>query len=402
LAEKLKRINIDNFDYELPSGKIARYPLPVRHDSKLLVYKNGKISGNIFKNIDEVIPRDSLIIFNDTKVIKARLLFSNSKGQLIEIFCLEPQGNNKEIESHFGKKESSEWVCLVGNLKKWKEKFLEKTVNEIKLKAEISGKSDEDHVIRFSWEPEDLSFGEILLRAGEVPLPPYIKRKAEKSDENSYQTIYARHEGSVAAPTAGLHFTDEVFNKLDAKGIKKDYITLHVGAGTFLPVKNDIYSHRMHSEIIKVDKGTIEKILNNNENVIAAGTTSLRTLESLYWIGVKIMNKINLENIKLFQWEVYEQLNDSGISVGKSMEAILNYLSAEKSSELCFETELLIIPGYEFKVTDILITNFHQPKSTLLLLVAAFIGESWENVYEYALKNDFRFLSYGDSSVLFR
>jgi S-adenosylmethionine:tRNA ribosyltransferase-isomerase len=401
LTETENQLNINDFNYELPSGRIARYPPGIRHNSKLLIYKKGKISEDIFFNIDKIIPQDSLLIFNDTKVIKARIHFDNFKEQEIEIFFLEPFGKHKELESSFGKTGCTEWICLIGNKKKWKEKFLKKTINGIKLKAEISGKNNEDFIIRFSWEPEDISFGEILLRTGEVPLPPYLKRKADKSDETSYQTIYAKHAGSVAAPTAGLHFTDETFRKLDAKKIMKDFITLHVGAGTFLPVKTDnALSHKMHSELIKINKRTIENVLKNIGKIVAVGTTSLRTLESLYWIGVKLCKNDIPE--KLLQWEAYELRKEISLSVEESLNGILNYMEKENLTELTFESELMIIPGYEFKITDILITNFHQPKSTLLLLIAAFIGDNWKDIYEYALKNDFRFLSYGDSSILFK
>lgn len=392
-----KEIKIKDFTYELTSEKIAQYPLEKRDESKLLVNNKGSISSDTFKNIIEYISENSLLIFNDTKVINARIYFYNRNGAKIEVFCLEPY--NEEIQQAFQKTSNCEWKCFVGNASKWKDEPLRLFLDDIELTAELLGVNDTFH-IKFSWKPEDLSFAEMLLKAGVIPLPPYMKRDAELSDSERYQTVYANTDGSVAAPTAGLHFTDEVLKNLKNKNIETEFLTLHVGAGTFKPVKAEtMEEHTMHSERFTVKKTAIEKIIHHlNKNIISVGTTSLRTLESLYWLGVQLSNNKNLNEFVVSQWEPYE--TQTNLSAEDSFKLLLDKMNDDSMYELHAETSLIIAPGYKFKAINGLITNFHQPNSTLLLLVAAFIGDTWKEVYDYALKNDFRFLSYGDSSLL--
>jgi S-adenosylmethionine:tRNA ribosyltransferase-isomerase len=407
-----EKILVKDYTYELPLNRIAQHPLVNRDESKLLIYNKGNFSESIFKNVATYIPEKSLLIFNDTKVINARILFESPAGKQtgtgkpIEIFCLEPEVE-KDIQLAFQKQGSTIWKCIVGNLKAWKGGKLEKKITckgeEFALNAELIEKTGDAFLIRFSWTPEKLTFAEILLKFGVIPLPPYMKRMADDEDAVRYQTIYANPEGSVAAPTAGLHFTNETFASLKDKNIICDYLTLHVGAGTFKPVKSEnISGHSMHGERFYVEKSTIENIFNYSGKVISVGTTSLRTIESLYWYGVRLINNKTLGNDGVFisQWEPYEQ--DNNITVNQSLEAVLNQMKKNNASYLSGMTEIIIVPGYEFKIINGLITNFHQPGSTLLLLIAAFIGNDWKMLYEYALNNDFRFLSYGDSSLLFR
>jgi S-adenosylmethionine:tRNA ribosyltransferase-isomerase len=399
-------ILLKDYTYELPLNKIAQHPLEKRDASKLLVYDNGKISENIFKDIANQIPQNSLLIFNDTKVINARILFESPAGKQVEIFCLEPV-DEKDIQRAFQQKGSAVWKCIIGNLKAWKSGVLKKKIvsegKEFILNAELLERGDDSFTVKFSWHPEGVTFAEILLRYGVIPLPPYMKRSADDEDSVRYQTIYSNIKGSVAAPTAGLHFTDEVFSSLKEKDIAADYVTLHVGAGTFKPVKSKaISAHSMHCEKFYVEKHTVEDILAHTGKIIAVGTTSLRTIESVYWFGVQLINGRTADNSEVFisQWEPYE----SGVNIPlkDSFEAVLKYLSQGGLAYLSGETEIIIVPGYEFKVFQGLVTNFHQPGSTLLLLIAAFAGNDWHKVYEYALNNDFRFLSYGDSSLLLR
>ncbi len=401
-----EKILLKDYTYELPLNRIARHPLKKRDESKLLIYDKGNISENLFKNISNYISEESLLISNDTKVINARILFESPAEKQIEIFCLEPDGE-KDIQLAFQKQGSAEWKCIVGNLKAWKGGKLEKKINaegeEFTLNAELIEKTGDAFMIKLEWNPENLTFAEILLKFGVIPLPPYMKRAADDEDSTRYQTIYANTKGSVAAPTAGLHFTEEVFSSLKEKNISADYVTLHVGAGTFKPVKTETISgHSMHSEKFYVEKSTIENILNHTGKIIAVGTTSLRTIESVYWYGVQLINNKTSGSgeVVVSQWEPYEQ--NQNISVKQSFEAVLEQLSKNNLQYLSGETEVIIVPGYEFKVINGLVTNFHQPGSTLLLLIAAFIGVDWKMLYEYALNNDFRFLSYGDSSLLFR
>jgi S-adenosylmethionine:tRNA ribosyltransferase-isomerase len=407
-----KRLLIESFNYYLPEEKIAKYPLQKRDESKLLIYKNQNIQEDNFLNLADYLPENSLTIFNNTKVVEARLLFKNEAGTSIEIFCLEPSENYADITTAMLETKRVLWKCLVGNARKWKDEILTKTFSliqkQIKLNAKKISRQDENFIVEFFWDDDTLSFAEVLHLAGVIPLPPYLHRNAEESDKENYQTIYAQHEGSVAAPTAGLHFTDELFKKLSAKNITKEFVTLHVGAGTFKPVKTTtIEQHEMHEEFFEVSIDLIEKILNNiDTKIIAVGTTTLRTLESLYWMGVKIsqqstvnrQQEITIENISIHQWDAYE-LND--ISVEQSLNALLNWIQENNLKKLIAKTQILIAPPYKLKIANALVTNFHQPKSTLLLLVAAVIGDNWKKVYDYALQNNFRFLSYGDGCLLF-
>jgi S-adenosylmethionine:tRNA ribosyltransferase-isomerase len=399
-------ILIKDFDYNLPDEKIAAHPLKERDESKLLVFQNQKIRTDNFKNLPAHLPSDATLILNNTRVIEARILFQKKTGGVIEIFCLEPSDNlshSVALSNH----QRVKWNCLIGGASKWKHgDILEKEItiegNKAILYAKYIEKKQDVFIIEFSWNAP-FSFAEVLHTAGLIPLPPYIKRTPIKEDSERYQTIFAKNEGSVAAPTAALHFTDKVFEDLNTKNISTSYVTLHVGVGTFKPVKTEtIAEHSMHAEQFEVTINTL-KHLTRNENIIAVGTTSLRTLESLYWIGVKITNGLirETEELKLEQWEAYE-LENKTLSYKESLEAIIKFLEEKKLETLFCQTSLIIIPGYQFFSAKALITNFHQPKSTLLLLVAAFIGNDWKTVYDYALKNEFRFLSYGDSNLLWR
>lgn len=396
-----KQIRIEDYTYQLPEEKIAAFPKSDRDSSKLLVYKNGRISENIYRNIDEYLHSGSLLVFNNTKVVQARLFFKKETGAQIEVFCLE-SAEQKDTATAFSQTGKVLWKCLLGGASKWKDGKLSLKVNNISIEIENKGKEGAVFLIEFSWQPAHLSFAEILHVAGKMPLPPYIKRKAEILDECTYQTIYSKEEGSVAAPTAGLHFTETIFRKLDAKNIQKLFVTLHVGAGTFKPVKSEfIADHEMHAEWIDVSLETIDRIRLQNTSIVAVGTTSMRTLESLYWMGLKSFYNpdISFQELQIKQWEVYE-LEGSSISVNEALTALISYLEKRKLSSIIIPTQIIIAPGYNYKIAKTLITNFHQPNSTLLLLVAALIGEDWTKVYKYALENDFRFLSYGDGCLL--
>jgi S-adenosylmethionine:tRNA ribosyltransferase-isomerase len=405
-----KKIVINDYTYSLPEDRIAKYPLAERDISKLLIFKKGEIEESIYKSIANYIPSGSLLIFNNTKVVEARLLFQKQSGGIIEIFCLEPCEQYTDITTAMLQKEKVYWQCLVGGASKWKPgQILEKNIHAdseiITLTARYVEKQINSFVIEISWTPASYSFAEILHFAGAIPLPPYIKRTAEDSDKERYQTVYARHDGSVAAPTAGLHFTENVFEELEKKGIQKDFVTLHVGAGTFKPVKTQtMQEHDMHAEWIDVSLKTIKNIIEKiNKPIIAVGTTSLRTLETLYWLGLKCHHlkngDIGWENTG--QWEPYENTSEN-ISAPDALKALVDWMEKKGIEKLVNKTSILIAPGYSFKLVNGLITNFHQPQSTLLLLIAALIGEDWKKVYAYALKNDFRFLSYGDGSLLWR
>lgn len=405
-----KELSVKDFDYLLPEDKIAIYPLQKRDQSKLLIYKNGNVSEDIYKNISTHLPEKSFLVFNDTKVIKARILFQKKTGAVIEIFCLEPHEKINDYAVVLQQRNSSRWKCMIGGAGKWKEKFLEKRVlingEEIFLKAALVEKLTDAYVVELSWTPGDYSFAEIIEHAGETPLPPYIKRKAEESDAEKYQTIYSHYEGSVAAPTAGLHFTEEIFSSLKEKNIETGFVTLHVGAGTFKPVKAaNMEGHEMHAEWIDVSTKFIEQLIENvSHDVFCVGTTSVRTVESLYWMGLKtfLNPEIDFKNLKIDQWEVYEKpLCNKNCSAVKSLQSLLTYLKNRKTERLFIQTQIIIAPGYSFKITHGIITNFHQPKSTLLLLVAAMIGKNWRNMYEYALNHEFRFLSYGDGCLIY-
>jgi S-adenosylmethionine:tRNA ribosyltransferase-isomerase len=394
-----KHISISDYSYDLPEGRIALYPLPARDQSKLLIYKGRTIKETIFRNLAEHLPEKSLVIFNDTRVINARILFQKPTGGRIEIFCLEPIRQNS-------KKGENTWHCLVGGAAKWKEGLLSHTCTvrgtETQLSAECLERKGEVFTIRFTWNPE-LNFEEVIDAAGTVPLPPYLKRAAEPEDAERYQTIYAAEPGSVAAPTAGLHFTDTVMHDLQSKNIQTGFVTLHVSAGTFKPVDAaTMEGHKMHAEWIDVKKEMIQKISQHEGPVVPVGTTSMRTLETLYWLGVKARLQPNASDLHLTQWELYEKpLSEIQIEKKEALQSLLDWMERSGMENLFTRTELLIAPGYRFRICRALITNFHQPRSTLLLLVAAVTGSDWKKIYEYALTHDFRFLSYGDSGLLF-
>lgn len=396
-----KKISILDYTYELPAGSIALHPLAERDASRLLVYKNGELSEDIYKNIAAHLPADSFLVFNNTKVIKARMRFQKSSGGIIEIFLLEPFGADYTSTLSATKKVS--WKCMIGGVSKWKEKALSAGMADFELKAVLLEKLSDAYVVEFTWTGSK-SFAEVLELAGDIPLPPYIKRKTETTDTSRYQTIYAADEGSVAAPTAGLHFTERVFERFTQKNIQTGFVTLHVGAGTFKPVKaSTMQDHEMHAEWIDVRAGMIEQlILQIEKNIVAVGTTSLRTLESLYWMGVKAALQPAIKTLGIGQWEVYEApLVNNQIAAAAALQALLNWMKANKKERLFTQSQILIAPGYTFKIAKAIVTNFHQPQSTLLLLVAAAVGDQWKTLYNYALENDFRFLSYGDGSLLF-
>jgi S-adenosylmethionine:tRNA ribosyltransferase-isomerase len=401
-----KNLSIADFTYSLPEEKIANYPLAKRDASKLLVYKESNIADDTYKNIASHIPENSLLVFNNTKVVEARLLFQKPTGGVIEIFCLEPHEQYADITTAMLQQGKVLWQCLVGGASKWKHgQVLKKIITayhkEIVLEAVYKEKRTDSFIIELSWWPGQMSFAELLHHAGAIPLPPYIKRKAEPGDNERYQTIYANTDGSVAAPTAGLHFTDVIFKKLEEKNIQTGFVTLHVGAGTFKPVKSEtMESHEMHAEFIEVAKGTIENLLQNlNNSIIAVGTTSLRTIESLYWLGVKYSIDDSLQSMKISQWEAYD-IAEQNIPVKQALRSLLDWMKKNNTEKLIAKTQIIIAPGYKPRIADALITNFHQPQSTLLLLVAALIGNDWRKVYAHALQNDFRFLSYGDGCLL--
>ena len=404
-----KDISISDFTYRLPEGKIAKYPFIPRDQSKLLIYREGKIKEDIYKNISGYISADSLLIFNNTKVIAARILFKKESGGAIEIFCLEPAGEVNDYPSVMNKTASIEWKCMIGGATKWKGGTLTKKIaiknKIIILCATRKQKLIDSYSVEFTWQPAHFSFAEIINKAGEVPLPPYIKRELEQKDKQTYQTIYARHQGSVAAPTAGLHFTARIFSSLKKKNIQTEYVTLHIGAGTFKPVKSSTMElHEMHAEWIDVSLSSIENIRDHGaKNIIPVGTTSLRTVESLYWMGVKcyLNRNCSLEELEIKQWEVYEEpLISADVNPKTALHSLVEWLKTNNQKRLFIKTQILLAPGYRFSVATSLITNFHQPKSTLLLLVAA-ITKDWKEIYSFALENDFRFLSYGDGCLLF-
>lgn len=397
-------LSISEYSYELPTERIATYPLEERDSSKLLVFKEGKIQEDRYTGLPNYLPEHSLLIVNNTKVVQARLLFKNQNGGKVELFCLEPPAG-VEVAVGMASQGTVDWVCMVGGLSKWKEDTLELQVGIYLLKARIIERLQEVVLIRFEWEPSHRSFAELLDGVGVLPIPPYLKRGTESIDLERYQTIFAVEKGSVAAPTAGLHFTERVFDQLAAKHIFPTAITLHVGAGTFKPVKADrMEDHSMHAEFIDVDRSVLEKLVSSKDRMrVVVGTTSMRTIESLYWLGVKLLQQPDTPPglLHLEQWEPYE-LEELGILPLAALEALLRWMDLHQLERLVGTTGVLIAPGYRFKLVDALITNFHQPQSTLILLVAALIGEDWRKVYQYALDNDFRFLSYGDGSLLFR
>ena len=414
-------IYIDEYNYPLPEERIAKYPPAQRDHSKLLIYREGQIEESRFFKIGEFLPKDSLLIYNNTRVIQARLVFhkqqatptgETQQGARIEVFCLEPiQPHDYQLS--LGSQSGCTWKCMVGNLKKWKQGKLSLQVGKTTLWAERLSTNGNTHEVQFTWETQDekqpVAFAEILDAMGELPIPPYLNRKTEESDKTTYQTVYSRIKGSVAAPTAGLHFTDEVLQGLRQQGVEMAEVTLHVGAGTFQPVKvADANQHTMHTEIISVERNTIAQLCEHVGHIVAVGTTSMRTLESLYFIGKRLHEEgleafkdaTGVETIHVGQFEPYKQATALGTK--EALQAILDYLDQTQQTTLHGETQIMIRPGYEFHVVEQLITNFHQPKSTLLLLVSAFVQGDWHRIYEYALEHEFRFLSYGDSSILFK
>ena len=398
-------IKISEYDYDLPEDRIAQYPVSERDLSKLLVMKGGLISKDTFRNIGDHIPEGSLLVFNNSKVIRARLLFGKDTGAVIEVLCLEPL-DPAEYETSFSSNGPVEWKCIVGNLKKWKKGRIKLSFNYKNtpciLEAEKVKPEGETWRIRFSWDSDNARFDEVIEAAGHIPLPPYINRNDENGDAVSYQTIYSSIRGSVAAPTAGLHFTDSVFEKLRNKGISKAEITLHVGAGTFQPVKaQNALHHEMHNEHIFISQETIKTLIEYHGMIIPVGTTSVRTLESIYWLGVKLAENPDAQiwqDLSLGQWDAYK--TETEVPVNEALNAIMHLMEANNLLSLHLSTSLMIIPGYRFRMINGIITNFHQPKSTLLLLISAWTGEKWKDIYRFAMENDFRFLSYGDSSLL--
>ena len=395
-------IPIENYNYPLPSERIAKYPLNERDHSKLLHYTKDQITDHLFKELPELIPANAMLLFNNTKVIRARLPFRKDTGAQIEIFCLEPS-KPADIALAFEQTVEVSWNCMIGNSKKWKSGVLEKTLEisgkSIQLKAEKNGKTQEGFIIRFSWNNPDFSFSELMEHLGKTPVPPYLERESEEIDKERYQTIYSLEKGSVAAPTAGLHFTEDTMDRLGEKGISLTNLTLHVGAGTFRPVKSEtIDGHEMHTETFRVSVNTLKAIRKHEGPKIAVGTTSLRTLESLYWAGVLKQQDKNFHHIE--QWTPYQ--TEGKISFPEALDVLIQALEKEGRTHFEGSTAVIIVPGYTIRSIDALITNYHQPRSTLLLLVAALVGDDWEKIYSHALNNNYRFLSYGDSSLLWR
>lgn len=398
-----KELHIKDFTYPLPEDRIAQYPLAERDLSKLLIYNNGQITEDTYKHIANHLPEQALLVFNNTRVIQARLLFKNATGATIEVFCLQPAEQKAEMATVMSQTKSVRWHCLVGRASKWKEKILEQRTEGFLLTAEIKERTNDAFVIEFNWQPEHLTFAEILDKAGQLPIPPYLKRQTEQVDLDRYQTIYAAHKGSVAAPTAGLHFTPAIMESLKEKNMATDQVTLHVGAGTFKPVKSEaMQDHTMHAEVIEVSIESLKNLINRQgNNIIAVGTTSLRTIESLYWMGVKAKQNPNasIDDLEIQQWDAYDLPQD--VTQQRALESLLAWMQANGMQKLICKTQIIIAPPYKLKVAKALITNFHQPNSTLLLLVAAVTGNNWRTIYDYALAHNFRFLSYGDGSLLY-
>jgi S-adenosylmethionine:tRNA ribosyltransferase-isomerase len=400
------RTEIDQFDYPLPDERIARYPVSPRHDSKLLVYRDGEIVSDRYFHLGEHLPENALLIVNNSKVIEARLHFRKASGGQIEVFCLEHGSSYPDVSSAMQQKGTVDWICQVGGAKKWKSGKIElhfsSNGKEETLFAEQLMRKEADFHIRFSWTDASLCFAEILHLAGKIPLPPYLNRETEESDSSTYQTVYAEHDGSVAAPTAGLHLTTALFDELAKKNIRTSSLTLHVGAGTFKPVKSETAEeHDMHAEFIEINRDFIQHLLQQQKSTrVAVGTTSLRSLESLYWMGVKLLHnpKLSLNELQITQWEAYELPQEYRFE--EALQALLAQLEKEQCLKFLSKTSIMIKPGYAIRTVDAILTNFHQPRSTLLLLIHAFVGEDWKKIYAYALENDYRFLSYGDGSLL--
>ena len=402
--EETKHIKISDYNYPLPDERIAKFPLPVRDQSKLLVYRHGAVSETRFTSLPDYLEAGELMIFNNTKVIQARLHFRKETGALIEIFCLEPIQPNDYV-LNFQQTSHAAWLCMIGNLKKWKEGSLHKEMNvkghTITLTATRGECRGTSHWVDFTWDNPEITFADILEVFGELPIPPYLNRETQESDKETYQTVYSKIKGSVAAPTAGLHFTERVLQALRDKGVDLEEVTLHVGAGTFKPVKSEeIEGHEMHTEYISVNRQTIEKLIAHGGKAIAVGTTSVRTLESLYYIGVTIASHPDAgqEELHVRQWQPYE--THPTMTTVESLQQILDYMKRHELEALHTSTQIIIAPGYTYHIVQKMVTNFHQPQSTLLLLVSAFVKGDWRTIYDYALGHDFRFLSYGDSSLL--
>lgn len=395
-------VSLEDYLYQLPEEAIAKHPLPQRDQSRLLVYQQGDIDHRIFRELPDLLPADSQLFFNNTKVIPARMQFHKESGARIEIFLLQAVAPSTIISEVLSQTQSCSWLCMIGNQKRWKEgSCLERVLIYGGKKINISAclEDKEKGLVRFHWNPAGVSFAELVEVAGEVPLPPYLNRKAEESDKPRYQTVYSKAEGAVAAPTAGLHFTPEVLQKLEAKGISMDFLTLHVSAGTFRPIKGKVEHHPMHREQIIINRQNLHHLLSVNRKVIAVGTTSMRTLESLYWYGVKLISD-PAAPFFISREEAYEPEDAKLPEAKEAFEAVLRKMEREEKEEIWGETEIFIIPGYTFRVCKGIITNFHQPESTLILLIAAFVGKDWEKIYQEALEKGYRFLSYGDSSLL--
>lgn len=399
-----KHIHIKDYNYDLPDGRIAKYPVEQRDHSKLLIYNKGEVSEDMFYNISKYLPAGSLMVFNNTRVIHARIHFKKSTGALIEVFLLEPAAPS-DYELMFQTRGECSWLCMVGNLKKWKESTLSRSFNinghEVMFSATRGKVHGTSHWIDFKWNDPDVTFTDILEAVGELPIPPYLNRDSQESDNVTYQTVYSKVNGSVAAPTAGLHFTNSVLDTIDAHGIEREELTLHVGAGTFKPVKSEeISGHDMHTEYICVKRSTIENLIKHDASAIAVGTTSVRTLESLYYIGARLNGNPDAteEQLHIDQWEPYD--THPTIKPVDALQNIVDYLDRNGLNAIHCSTQIIIAPGYDYKIVKMLVTNFHQPQSTLLLLVSAFVHGDWKKIYDYALGHDFRFLSYGDSSLL--
>lgn len=399
----LPPINFEDYLYDLPEERIASYPLKDRDQSKLLLYRQGQIHHQHFYEIDQILPENALLFFNDTKVIPARLHFQKTTGATVEIFLLQPEAPSSVINQAMQQTGRCEWSCMIGNLKRWKEgtllkKQLQINGKEILVEAKLTNRDEKR--VQFSWADSTVRFVDIVEAAGEVPLPPYIKRNAEKGDKSSYQTIYSRMEGAVAAPTAGLHFSEAILERLRAKGVAMDFLTLHVSAGTFQPIKEkNVVEHPMHSEQVQITRQNLENLIKTGKKVIPVGTTSMRTLESLYWFGVKLLSEED-QDFKISKLYPYQFSGKKLPTKQEAVKFVLDYMDSRQTDTLLGDSEIFIFPGYKFKICEGLITNFHMPGSTLILLVASFIGKDWKKVYQEALENDYRFLSYGDSSLL--
>lgn len=405
MSQNPRLLRIADYTYELPDERIARHPLSERDAARLLVYRNGAIESGRFRSLARYIPEHAVLVLNNAKVVRARLYFRKPTGGIVEIFCLEPAPVYADISTAMGRTGTVDWQCLVGGAAKWKpETVLTMIDGDVTVQAQQLRRNDGNFTIRFSWKREELSFAEVLEHAGKIPLPPYINRDADEDDAARYQTLFAAHEGSVAAPTASLHFTPGVVDSLQALDVQIGQVTLHVGAGTFMPVKSEsVGDHRMHEEWIEIGIETLELLLGNTDQpVVAGGTTALRTLESLYWIGCKIIENpdITQAELRVAQWDPYEC--STVASAEDALRVLHGYMLQRELKKLITRTGILIAPGYEFRIVSGLITNFHQPQSTLLLLIAAFIGADWQKVYNYAMTHDYRFLSYGDASLLWR